>query len=543
MYMGTRLLVRIFITFLALSPWAYSASPLPELIAQSGISVERLREAIRQAEAREDWEAAFSLQCRLLLTDRSSSSREKASALLRRAQQSRRHNDPGFAQFVAGLTITDALNLYSEVLTKLPQLYVDRDRATLPKLWQHGLEELDRALASPAFHRLDGSESLPPGNAFRVSLREFWPKQPLPNIREARNQLRKLAYAAVEARVVRKPTTVVLEMLCGACTGLDDYTIFLTPAQSVEADLSPSDLQAYGLFTTLTPEGLKIQGVLPNSWAALNTPLVPGDRILRVNGRLFAPGSQDDLAQALRNPVGATHRLELVLPVPDMQPVVELPVSVPTVYGSTLLSPKIGVGYLRIGAFRESTPQELDDAIEDLRSRGMRALVLDLRGNHGGNFSSGVATAQRFLPAGIIALTQGQLNDFANRVFSSDSGMSSWDFPLVLLVDGETASAAEVVAGALKDHERATLVGMPTFGKGTIQFPVRLTALDETSDGVFRLRSGAVRLTIARFLSPRGQPITGQGVTPHVIEPDPLRQLEVAVLRAADTLPPPMMMP
>ena len=168
----------------------------------------------------------------------------------------------------------------------------------------------------------------------------------------------------------------------------------------------------------------------------------------------------------------------------------------------------------------------------------MRSLVLDLRGNHGGLFDAGVQASQRFLPAGIVVATQGQVGDFAGRVFSSDSGPVAWAVPLVLIVDGETASAAEVVAGALKDNHRATLVGLTTFGKGTIQFPFRLAALDEVDDaGRVRSRSGTVRVTIARMTSPRGVPITGVGVTPHVPEADPQRQLELAFERAMELLP------
>lgn len=524
---------------------ALAAPPPPDSQGERvPATADRIREAALAAEARGDWEAAFSLQCRLLITDRTPAVREKTSILLRRAQQSRRHRDPIFAQFVDRLTITDALNLYSEVVTKLPTLYADREKAALSKLWRHGVEEFDRALASPAFRRMDGSDPLAAKQAeFRASLRELWENQPAANAREARNQLRKLAHAAVEAGAVRKPTSVVVEFLCGACTGLDDYTVFLTPAQaSLDAELSLPDLQTYGIFTTITETGLKVQGIVPNSWAALNTPLAPGDRILRVNGRLFNPGSPAELAESLRNVGGTTHRLEIVLPVPDMQPVVELPATVPTVYGAAIVSPKEGIGYLRVGAFRDSTPRELDDAIDALKNQGLRSLVLDVRGNHGGLFLSGIQATQRFLPAGIIVATRGQSGEFANRVFSSDSGMLAHDFPLILLIDGETASAAEVLAGALKDHQRATLIGLPTFGKGSIQFPVRLEALDDTdAPGAPRFRSGAVRLTIAKFVSPRGSAINGQGVTPHILEPDPLRQLEIAVLRAIEQLPPPMM--
>jgi C-terminal processing protease CtpA/Prc len=164
-----------------------------------------------------------------------------------------------------------------------------------------------------------------------------------------------------------------------------------------------------------------------------------------------------------------------------------------------------------------------------LKARGARVLILDARGNVGGNFLAGIQVAQRFLPAGIIVTTQGQSPEFANRIFSSDSGMTAFDLPVVLLVDARTMSAAEAIAAAWKDHGRATLVGLPTFGKGTIQGQIQLTAADG-SDGA---RSGILILTVARMNGPRGQPV-GSRVMPHVLESDSNRQLEIAIAKAVE---------
>lgn len=503
-------------------------------------SQDKIRLASEAAERRGDWDAAFSLQCRLLLTDRTPAAREKVSSLLRRAQQARRHRDSTFQQFVEKLTVSDALNLYAELLTKLPTLYAEREKAVPRLLWEHGVEEFDRALASPAFRRLYLDEMAAERIAkFQSSLRNDWAKRTIANAKDARSQLRQLITAAVEAMPLRHSSAVAVEFVCGACAGLDDYTVFLTPNQTLmETSAQIADLQPYGIYLNVSADGLKVQGIVPNSWAAMHTPLVPGDRIIRVNGRLFAPGTPAELIDALRVPIAGIHRLEIVGPVPDMLPTIEIPAVIPSVFGATMLSPKDGVGYLRVGSFRETTARELDEALESLKLQGMRSLVLDIRGNHGGLFGSGVQVTQRFLPGGIIVTAQGQVGEYANRVFSSDSGMMAWDFPLVLLVDGETASAAEVLAGAIKDNQRGTLVGLPTFGKGSIQFPMKLVALDDVDEaGRLRAKSGAVRITIARLVSPRGVPLTGQGVTPHYLEPDPLRQIEIAVLRAGEQHP------
>jgi C-terminal peptidase prc len=214
-----------------------------------------------------------------------------------------------------------------------------------------------------------------------------------------------------------------------------------------------------------------------------------------------------------------------------------LPLAVPTVFGGHMISSADGIGYVRIGEFQPATPGELSDAVGLLKSQGLRALIVDLRGNHGGSFSAGVEVARRLLPAGLIVTTQGQLGQVAGQVFSSDSGSNALDVPLLVLIDAETASAAEVVAVALRDNNRAVLVGMPTFGKGTIQYPLRLSSADTTSP---QPRSGTVRLTIARLIAPRGSPINGVGIAPHFVESDPVRQLDLAVERALDLLDPMM---
>jgi carboxyl-terminal processing protease len=178
-----------------------------------------------------------------------------------------------------------------------------------------------------------------------------------------------------------------------------------------------------------------------------------------------------------------------------------------------------GVAYLQIASFTKTTLQEMEKALMELKMRGMKALVLDLRGNPGGLFPVAVQVAERFLPEGIIVSTQGQ----SSRTFESHSGMSAYLMPLVVLVDNETASAAEVLAGALKENQRAYLVGLPTYGKGTIQTVLQLTD------------AGGVRITLARFFTPLGQPYNGVGVTPDRLES--MRAREVATEQARTMLP------
>jgi C-terminal peptidase prc len=198
---------------------------------------------------------------------------------------------------------------------------------------------------------------------------------------------------------------------------------------------------------------------------------------------------------------------------------------------------KDGIGYLRITHFRDTTPAEVDTAVAALRmapqGMNLRVLVMDLRGNHGGLFTSAVQVAGRFIPEGVIATTQGQLDEF-NQVHNGGAKMGVIDLPLIVLVDGSTASAAEVLAGAFRDHQRATLVGTATFGKGSIQRVLQFSTAEETDEhGKTKSRTGGIRITLARFFSPNGQAVNGAGIAPHVVESEKARQLEAALEQAA----------
>jgi Peptidase family S41 len=194
-----------------------------------------------------------------------------------------------------------------------------------------------------------------------------------------------------------------------------------------------------------------------------------------------------------------------------------------------------GVAYMRITHFQPSTPQEVENALKDLTAMGTtRALVLDLRGNTGGLFPAAVKTAEKFLPGGIIVTAQGQHDD-ANKVYTSTTGNAASDLPMVVLVDGETASAAEVLAVALRDNQRAKLVGTATFGKGTVQKVITFTTAEEIDSDTGKPRPrAAVRITLARLIGPSGTPISGVGVTPDQLIPDRDRQFDAALDQAKE---------
>jgi carboxyl-terminal processing protease len=199
-----------------------------------------------------------------------------------------------------------------------------------------------------------------------------------------------------------------------------------------------------------------------------------------------------------------------------------------------LLEP--GYGYVRVSQFTETTADDFLAAVKGLQARGpMQGLVLDLRNNPGGVLEAGVAVADVFLDSGVIVTAQGRAvgADFALQAQPGDVLNGA---PITVLVNGGSASASEIVAGALKDHARAKLVGQTTYGKGTVQSVIPLE------------QGGALKLTTSRYYTPSGVTIHQRGITPDIVvttlahasaatSEQPKLSLEDPELRAAlDTL-------
>jgi carboxyl-terminal processing protease len=170
-----------------------------------------------------------------------------------------------------------------------------------------------------------------------------------------------------------------------------------------------------------------------------------------------------------------------------------------------------GFGYLRITTFSETTSQDVAHAISRLRRdnpEGIRGLVLDLRNNPGGVLEAGVAVADDFLDSGVIVTADGRTPEARFQMDASRGDLLT-GAPLVVLVNGGTASASEIVAGALKDHARAILIGRKTYGKGSVQTVMPLS------------HGGAVKLTTSRYFTPSGASIHGKGIVPDILEDGP----------------------
>jgi carboxyl-terminal processing protease len=166
-----------------------------------------------------------------------------------------------------------------------------------------------------------------------------------------------------------------------------------------------------------------------------------------------------------------------------------------------------GIGYIKINSFGEHTPEEMEDALEALKEKGLKKLVIDLRFNPGGALNAVVEVANQFLEKGLIVYTVGRRNEETEKFYADDDLEVGKNVPMVILVNKGSASASEIFAGAMKDRKRGTIVGETSFGKGTVQ-------------NVFKILDGddmlGLKITIAKYYTPGGYVIAENGIKPDV---------------------------
>ncbi|MGH8118142.1 MAG: S41 family peptidase, partial [Rhodanobacteraceae bacterium] len=293
----------------------------------------------------------------------------------------------------------------------------------------------------------------------------------------------------------------------GMVSGLDPHSEFLD--KSGLKDLTEDTSGAYtglGIEVAQVKHRLVIIAPLDGS-PAKRAGILPGDVILAINGIAVQPDDIDASVKMLRGPIGSKITLTVLHPdggKPVTVPLVRERITVASVT-ARMLEP--GYAYLRISEFQEDTPAELTRAIERLQKQHgpLRGAVLDLRSNPGGLLTSAVGVADDFLDSGVIVSTRGRLAQSDLKFTAAPGGDLLHGAPMVVLVDNGTASAAEIVTGALKDNHRALIMGRRTFGKGSVQTILPLGNGD------------AVKLTTARYYTPDGTSIQVAGITPDIV--------------------------
>jgi carboxyl-terminal processing protease len=284
----------------------------------------------------------------------------------------------------------------------------------------------------------------------------------------------------------------------------DPYTT-LTSAE--QGDLTASQLR--GSFDGIGVEIDRRDGLLQVVSPVAGSPadragLRAGDGLVAVDGQDISQLSLDQISRRIRGPRGSTVVIGLLRDGARLDvSVVRDTIRVESVRGRLLVG-DAPLAYAKITAFTEQTSQQLHEQLGPLLAEGARGVVLDLRGNPGGYLTSAVDVASTFLKDGVVLYQERGGADGARRPYRATGSPQAPDVPVAVLVDRGSASAAEIVAAALRDNQRAVLVGEKTFGKGTVQ---ELHTLSDDSQ---------LRLTVAQWLTPSGHALQGEGLAPDV---------------------------
>ncbi len=305
---------------------------------------------------------------------------------------------------------------------------------------------------------------------------------------------------------------LMVDALRGITDTLDSYSVYVSPDRYPEF-VKDTEGEYVGIGVLLEPaseeaDTLMVEGVLPGG-PADRAGVRPGDIIVDANGAgvpAAGGGDRPTLRKRLVGPAGTVVRLRLRRGEDARELAVDVTrdqVTVPSVVMTSIVDPEHATGYVRILQFQSNTGREFASAMEMLERRGARALVLDLRGNPGGVFRAAIDLADGFLEedAPIVATTGRAPEDGVARstTYSAERDGPWVELPLVVLVDRDTASAAEIVAAAIRDNRRGVVVGERTFGKGRVQTIYTIRRKPE--------KYGLLKLTTQKFTSPSGRSI------------------------------------
>jgi carboxyl-terminal processing protease len=294
-----------------------------------------------------------------------------------------------------------------------------------------------------------------------------------------------------------EPQKLVNGAITGMMKRLDPFSNYLD-----EKSFDELTVQTQGQFG-----GLGIVVSVRDSWPTVisvleGTPaaslgILPGDRIVEIEGKTTRSLAIDEVVSKLRGPEGTKVTIQVAgegETAPRTITVTRRIIHVKSVPYTNLFPG--GVGYIRLSSFSATSGDELQAGLESLRAQGAKGLVLDLRGNPGGLLSEAVDVSERFLSKGaVVVQTRGRAPN-SDQTFYADDTRPNLTQPMVVLVDEYSASAAEIVAGALQDHDRALVVGEPTFGKGSVQSVLSLPGT-----------KAALKLTTAKYYTPSGRSI------------------------------------
>ena len=299
--------------------------------------------------------------------------------------------------------------------------------------------------------------------------------------------------------------TLMKAAITGMLAGLDPHSEYLDKEglQQLGEDTS-GQYSGLGIEVLQVDGGLKIVSPIDDTPAA-RAGIKPGDNIVKINGKLVDPQNVNEMFKQLRGKPGSKIALTIVHEGSDKLVDLHLVRELISVSSVKVRELEPGYAYIRISQFQDDTSGDLQKKLGELiaKSGAQKGAVLDLRNNPGGLLTAAVGVSDDFLDSGVIVTTRGRLAD-ANMSFSAHPGDQLHGAPMIVLTNHGTASAAEIVSGALKDNHRALTMGQRSFGKGVVQTVLPLDA------------DHAVKITTARYYTPDGTSIQAEGIKPDI---------------------------
>jgi len=351
----------------------------------------------------------------------------------------------------------------------------------------------------------------PPSGPFNVA-RAATPAAAAPSADTYRQlQLFGDVFERVRASYVDQPddAKLIASAVNGMLAGLDPHSAYMDPRGFKDMQVeTKGEFGGLGMEVTMEDGLVKVVAPIDDTPAA-KAGILANDVIARLNGESIEGLTLDQAIEKMRGPVNTSVKLTIVRKGQDKP--IEVSITRAVIRVSSVRSRLEGddVGYVRITQFSEQTTEGLHKAIADLAARAgdkSKGFILDLRNDPGGLLDQAISVVNAFLNRGEIVSIRGRNPEDMQRYEAKpDPGDLTKGKPLIVLINGGSASASEIVAGALQDHKRATLIGTRSFGKGSVQTIIPLGAND-----------GALRLTTARYYTPSGRSIQALGVIPDI---------------------------
>ncbi len=317
-------------------------------------------------------------------------------------------------------------------------------------------------------------------------------------------------------------SNLVSSALKGMLQSLDPFSQYLEPAAYRELkEETQGKFGGIGIQLGFKDNVLTVIAPMEDT-PAFRAGILSGDKIIEINTNKTERMDMRDVVSRLRGNPGTIVTIKILRGADfKTHTLTREEIKISSIKGSRMLDPSIG--YIRITEFSDPTGPALQEALEKLMSKGMKGLVLDLRNNPGGLLTSSIQVSEKFLPRGtLIVSTRGRGASPRQLQATAGGAVHYTDIPLAVLINGGSASAAEIVSGALHDNKRAILVGETSFGKGSVQnvMPVE--------DG------SAARITTARYYTPSGQCIHEKGIEPDIAVPVSPEEWQKILMKRAD---------